>query len=131
LTGTENGEFSGFYDFDLPVTKDDKSSLFYKITWRSESVMRSNSSELDFVSLYGMTNPFEDFAETYTYYRLHGAEFRKLAKKNYKLWRKYKFMKKYVFAGAEFDTGGDAENLNIAERNYDSTILPFKLEMFM
>ena len=130
LKGTKNGEFSGFYDFEVPVTKDDASSLFYKISWKSETEKRSNSKELDFVSQYAATDPFEDFAETYTFYRLHGAEFRKLAKSNYLLDRKYRFMKKYVFANAEFGLT-DTAQVSVGQRNYDSTVIPFDLEEFI
>lgn len=121
-----NNENSGFYDFDVPVSTDDASLIFYKISWLSDKKQNQDSVELDFVSLYAMTDPFEDFAETYAYYRLHGSEFRQLAETNYKLRQKYSFMETYVFEGEEFMTQSAAsENVNIYRRNYDVTVLPY------
>lgn len=131
LIGFETENLSGFYDFGVPVTADDASSLFYKITWDSETEMKSEISEVDFVSLYAMSDPFEDFAETYTYFRLHGSEFRKLVQSSEMLRKKYEFMKWYVFDGREFGELEDREDINIWERNYDVTILPFPLKNFL
>jgi hypothetical protein len=124
LTGSPRASFSGFYDFDIPVSADDASALFYKITWNSEKERTAKTSEIDFVSLYAMTDPFEDFAETYTYYRLHGAEFRKLLQGSEPLRKKYEFMKWYVFSGEEFGEFVDREDINIWVRHYDVTVLP-------
>lgn len=117
---------SGFMDFDIPVAADDPSAMFYALTWDNEKQMKSGASYLDFVSLYAMTDPFEDFAETYTYYRLHGAEFRKLAEFNETLAQKYDFMRLHVFDGREFGTSTYGE-VEVFKRSYDVTVLPFPL----
>lgn len=134
LKGTRSDgltNFSGFHDFDIPVPADDPSSYFFDISWTSEKNMRPESAELDFVSLYSMTDPFEDFAETYAYYRLHGPDFRKLAETNEKLAKKYEFMKIQVFGGEEFNGYKSPKNLNLTRRNYDATVLPFPLKSFL
>lgn len=130
LVGFDETSMSGFYDFGTPVLDDDASALFYKIAWDSETEMKDFASEVDFVSLYAMTDPFEDFAETYTYFRLHGAEFRKLIQTSDFLKKKYDFMKWYVFSGREFGGDENREDIDIWERNYDVTILHFSLKAF-
>lgn len=129
LKGSADGSKSGFYDFDEPVKTDDPSSKFYQISWNSESEMKDDAVDLDFVSLYAMSDPFEDFAETYAYFRLHGPEFRKLLDSSSMLREKYEFMKNEVFGGEEF--GGIEKNLNIWARGYDVTVLPFSLRTFL
>lgn len=124
LRGSPNADLSGFYDFDDPVPADDASSIFYKIAWNSEKEKAAETYEVDFVSLYAMTDPFEDFAETYTYYRLHGSAFRKLTQTSGRLRKKYEFMKWYVFDGEEFGEFEDREDINMWVRHYDVTVLP-------
>ncbi len=102
----------GFKDGDLPVYETDPSLLFYRISWASETERLKNASNLDFVSGYAMQDPFEDFAETYTFYRLHNLSFRALTAKNDALARKYAFMRDMVFAGETFKTG-KAEDLRL------------------
>lgn len=123
LFGT-SGIGSGFYDFETPIYTDDPSLYFYKISWSSEKIQRQNSTSLDFVSLYAATDPFEDFAETYTYFRFHGPEFRHLVKFNSALRQKYDFMKNYVFYGQEFGNVNNQIDMNVWTRNYDVTVLP-------
>lgn len=124
LTGSRSAGFSGFRDFEKLVAADDPSALFYKISWVSESKKKSVTSKLDFVSIYAATDPFEDFAETYTYYRWHGAEFRALAKSNTVLNEKYEFMKLSVFSGQEFGDLTKEIVMDTAKRHYDVTVLP-------
>lgn len=132
LKGTDENAESSFKDFDVPVLADDTSATFYAISWNDESAKKSDSNSLGFVSIYAATNPFEDFAETYAYYRLHGAEFRKLKGSSAMLREKYEFMKLNVFGGTEFGFKEADENatkkINIWLRNYDVTVLPFSLQ---
>ena len=48
------------------------------------------------ISKYGMTSPYEDFAETFTTYRYNGKGLQELCPE------KYEFMKQNVFNGVEF-----------------------------
>lgn len=131
LVGLDTSDWSGFYDFDTPVPSSDNSSLFYEICWDSETGRKTEAGRLDFVSGYSMTDPFEDFAETYAYYRLHGPEFRKLASVDTALSKKYEFMKSYVFDSQEFGASEEKTKINTLKRNYDVTILPFSLKDFL
>lgn len=131
LIGEDTSSSSGFYDFDDPVALDDLSLTFYKISWTSETSRKTDTTELDFVSTYATTDPFEDFAETYTYYRLHGPEFRELAVADTALASKYDFMRDAVFEGKEFGVDSKDIAVDIWQRNYDVTVLPFpKAELF-
>lgn len=130
--GNSQSDNSSFYDFDVAVKIDDPSLLFYEISWESDTAKKQEATELDFVSLYAATDPFEDFAETYTYYRLHGPEFRKLTASSRALQEKYEFMKTFVFEGQEFGAlEASEEKINILHRFYDVTVLPFSLGDFL
>lgn len=133
-TGVFNGNFwageSKFHDGKNPIYNDDLSLEFYQLSFEDEKTRKKTSSDLDFVSGYAMSDPFEDFAETITYYRLHGLEFKKLMKNNSILKKKYNFMKEKVFNNAEFDTGNLNNIADSTKRNYDTTILDYNLTNF-
>lgn len=112
---------SGFVDRKNYVPADDPSTDFYRISWRNSNVKRIESKRSDFVSGYAMTNPFEDFAETFLFYRYHGDKFRALAEKSVALQKKYTFMRETVFYGEEFQSGKDYTFLN---NIWDATLLP-------
>jgi len=101
LTGKSKKK-SEFRNGRKPVSDDDPSLEFYKISWENEKTRRQNSNMLDFVSGYAMTDSFEDFAESYIFFRLHGEKFRSRAKKSDSLRKKYDFFKNNVFSGNEF-----------------------------
>lgn len=124
LAGTKTAPKSRFKDFSTPIPGDDPSVLFYKISWSSETKAKFGSSALDFVSGYASSDPFEDFAETYTLYRLHGDEFRQLMSTSERLMQKYNFMKRIVFGGKEFGEDQSAEAVDLSTRTFDVTILP-------
>jgi hypothetical protein len=86
--------------------------------------MNVNSQDLDFVTGYAKTDPFEDFAETYNFYLLHGAQFKEMAKTNKQILRKYLYMKYYIFAGKEYNNDPYTSVLTAA-RYYDSTRLTY------
>lgn len=128
-TGTPRAGRSEFMDGNIPVYNDDLSLRFYRISWENETRMRPGAQKTDFVTGYAMTNPFEDFAETYNFYILHGNRFRQMAMYNNQLWRKYMFMKYYIFRGIEFDNDSSVE-VDYFTRNYDSTILDYDINSF-
>ena len=74
-----------------------------------------------------MTDPFEDFAESFIFYVLHGADFRFLKKESSVLAAKYDFLKNVLFAGAEFDS---AITSSPGERVWDATLVDFDLGEF-
>lgn len=102
LSGSHESGESAFYDGAFPVFRDDPSLQFYEISWKNSAERKSEMSELDFVSGYAMTDPFEDFAESLLFYRLHGSSFRELAKERPVLKEKYDFFRETIFQGKEF-----------------------------
>ncbi len=124
-----NNVASVFIDYNRYLSSDDESVDFYAISWVDSSQMKRDATKMNFVSLYAMTNPFEDFAETYAMYVLHGGQFKKMAEKNNVLAEKYNFMKNNVFFGREFEN--DSAYMNSAVRVYDSTRMKFSLAKFL
>lgn len=80
----------------------DPSLGFYKLSWEDHKQKKPGVTRRDFVSGYAMASPFEDFAESYLFYRLHGEKFRSIASDSNILAAKYKFMKEQVFQNQEF-----------------------------
>lgn len=116
---------SGFVDGEVPIYKDDESLEYYEISWSDENDMRGDSERLDFVSGYGMSNPYEDFAEAYAMYVLNGEGFREFAESDNEIKAKYLFMREVVFNGVEYDLGEMAVNSDL--RGYDVTVLPYRI----
>lgn len=128
-TGLLQGHFyagkSRFYDGKNPLYRDDISLPFYNLSW-SATASKKTDDPLQFVSQYADTDPFEDFAETYVYYLLHGPEFRYLTAFDPILAQKYEYMKQYVFQKEYY---ADSFSLPvISERTYDITKLPYSLK---
>lgn len=134
-TGVINGNWldgkSEFMDGSKPVYANDPSTFFYRLSFRTDKSLKPDADEKDFVSGYAMTDPFEDFAESYAYYVLHGDEFRKLARYNKVLKRKYRYIKYTVFDGVEFSDDRNVERLNVLLRKFDVTVLDYDMERFL
>lgn len=120
---------SGFMDGKKVVYEDDPSVEFYRLSWIDENTRRLDSKAEDFVSGYAMSDPFEDFAEAYAYYILHGNEFRALAQHNEVLQQKYDYLKTTVFHGNEYDNG-EEEEVDVEQRHFDVTVLPYDMAKF-
>ncbi len=131
LTGNFWSGKSEFMDGQNPVYNDDPSLKFYRISFTNEKIIKSTASKEDFVSGYAMTDPFEDFAETFNFYVLHGREFRAMKVDNYALNQKYNFMKDKIFGGHEFGFDTINSSYNLASRAYDSTLIAFNLNNFI
>jgi hypothetical protein len=56
----------------------------------------------DFVSGYAMTNKYEDFAETFTYFVMHNQDFLTKSQDSDILAQKYNFFSEYVFPDNSF-----------------------------
>lgn len=123
LQGESTLEHEVFSTPKHTVQRDDKSVKFYALSWKNPETHKSNTERKDFVSGYAMTNIYEDFAESYAFYVLHGDKFRALMQDSFVLRRKYHFMKYFVFDGAEFQT---EKTLDMAYQNtiFDTTLLP-------
>jgi len=71
---------------------DDASLLFYGLSRDTEKIRKASSTQKDFCSGYGMTNPFEDFAECFNLYLHHNRLFQFFASQSSILRKKYNFM---------------------------------------
>ena len=80
----------------------DISTKFYNISWASTKIKKINQVSSDFVSWYSMTNKYEDFAESFTYYILHNRDFLERTKQSIILKEKYDFFSEYIFKNKEF-----------------------------
>lgn len=128
IAGTETSGQSEYMDGGIPIYNDDPSIEFYSLDFKDEKKRKEDVSSMDFVSGYAMSDPFEDFAESYAYYVLHGDEFREIAVSNDILQKKYDYLKDEVFKGKEYFNGnGKADP---AVRNYDVTVLPYEMNKF-
>ena len=129
VTDASFGVDSQFFDGVSYVSTSDPSFYFYSIAWDDAKNKRAGMGDTSFVTGYAMSDPFEDFAETYTYYILHAKEFRAMAQSNDTLAQKYLFIKNTVFSGKEFDTG--REGISVTERQWDATRVPYNLTAFL
>ncbi len=110
----------------------DTSNKFYEISWNSTKVMKQSAKPNDFVSWYSMTNKYEDFAESFTYYVLHNKDFAEKAKKSNILMKKYVFFKHYVFRKWEFEQIDFNEpNKEILDYYRDITKIDFSYEKLL
>ena len=105
ITGSPNSFKSVYKDGPNPIFVDDLSVQFYNYSWLDNYQHKPSVNRLDFVSGYAMTDPFEDFAESFIYYTFHNQEFQLLAQNNQVLQQKYDFIKNYVFDGKDLKTG--------------------------
>ena len=130
LGETSQKKTSGFIDGKKPVYETDPSLDFYRISWENDKTRKKTAGNQDFVSGYAMTDPFEDFAESYVYYILHNKDFKSKTQNSDNLLAKYEYMKNTVFDGEEFETGEYlTENLN--RQPWDITVLSYSLSAFL
>lgn len=123
LTGVSASK-SSFSDFGTIVKADDPSVDFYSLSWKNETTKLSNSKNADFCSLYGKTDPFEDFAECYIFYVLQPSQFEKNAKSSEVLSKKLAFIKEQVFNGAKII---ESSKTFVKSQVYDNTKLTHAL----
>lgn len=91
----KNSSFTEYWYLKFPI--DDPSINFYKISWLSENIRKTNSSYKDFVSWYSMTNPFEDFAECFNMYVNNYEYFKKVKQSNLSLELKFDYIEKIIW----------------------------------
>jgi len=129
MEGTADAGESAFRDGGNPVNNDDPSLDFYTLDFENEKTLKEDATAWDFVSGYAMADPYEDFAESYAYYILHGNEFREIAKFNQVLQAKYDYLKNRVFNGKEYFNGSKGKTEAFL-RHYDVTVLPYDMNKF-
>jgi hypothetical protein len=130
LSEADKKNVSEFKDGKRPVYEGDPSLNFYRISWDDDKTRKKTAGNMDFVSGYGLTDPFEDFAECYVYYVLHNKEFKSKTQTSEQLLQKYNYMKNTVFQGWEYDTGTYIKD-GLKRRPWDITVLSYDLENFL
>lgn len=102
---------------------DDQSLAFYAISWANENTLRSRMTSEDFVSGYGMSNPFEDFAECHNMYLYHRDVFAYMASSSRVLQQKYDYFDRMYQTqklSANFNPT-DLTTLDVGFRPWDTT----------
>lgn len=122
-----SGAVGSFTDGSYEIPESDLSTEYYRISWINTKTKRLSSQREDYVSGYASTDPFEDFAESFDFYVLHGADFRALTKESSTLEAKYDFLREQIFFGVEFDSRRVTES---GKRVWDVTLLKFDLAEF-
>lgn len=132
FTGNSFAGASNFKDGSKTIYNDDKSLEFYTISWDSDTKKKKEATSEDFVSGYAESDPFEDFAESFIMYVLHGKQFKKIALYNNALGEKYTFMRDQVFKGTEFLSNEESETLNYgSSRPWDATLEKYDFEQYL
>ena len=93
LQWTSKTKDKNYTEFKKIVFADNDPSLaFYKLSRDNEAIRKSTAKKQNFCSIYGMTDPFEDFAECFNLYLNHNKLFKFLAQKDTILGKKYNFL---------------------------------------
>lgn len=77
-----------------------------------------------------MTNQYEDFAETYTYFLLHNEDFAFRSLSNVTLQKKYDFMRTYIY-GSNIFTLSSYSTQQIKDYYWDITKIPIDVKKFL
>ncbi|MCK9467047.1 MAG: hypothetical protein M0P94_01850 [Candidatus Absconditabacterales bacterium] len=124
IRGFSNQKDGNYTEFGKRVFEiDDPSIVFYKLSWQNEKIRKSNATKEDFCSSYGMTDPFEDFAECHNLYLNHNAIFAYRAQNNEIMKQKYNFIANLYGGKYLFDSSTDLNKakLNGNWRPWDTT----------
>ncbi len=126
-------EFSHFIDlyFLKKEVFTDISDYFYNISWQSTKVLKAGIQQSDFVSGYAMTNKYEDFAESLTYFILHNEDFIIKSQDSELLKAKYNFFTNYLFRKKEFIWTDFSIDNKISLYYRDITKIDISLENFL
>jgi hypothetical protein len=117
-----HGVASSYVDGGRIIYANDPSATFYAHSW-SDSVSISKQAS-SFVSGYSMSDPFEDFAETWAAFVLQKNYFKHRADQDSILASKYDFVLQ-SFGLLEFESGSGV----YSTLPYDITLLPFDLQV--
>lgn len=122
LQWTSNKKSQIFTEFNKEVfSLDDPSLDYYKYSRASETVRKSWMTKEDFCSWYGMSDPFEDFAECHNLYLNHHDYFRKIANNNFTIKSKYNYMSNLYGWKYINDSEARYENRENSYRVWDTT----------
>lgn len=109
----------------------DLSDNFYDISWSETKILHTGSDKKDFVSGYAMSNKYEDFAESFTYYILYNNDFREKMRQSKNLEKKYDFFSQYIFRNDEFKKTNFRSEEKLADYYWDTTKISFLVKNFL
>ena len=125
----ELAHFIDIYFLEKKVLQD-ISDEFYNISWRETKIIKPWQSQADFVSGYAMTNKYEDFAESFTYYLLHNEDFLRKTLSSERLSAKYDFFDTVIFKKKFHDTDFSVGN-TVQEYYRDITKIDIDVEKLL
>lgn len=96
-----SGEKSAFYDGEYRLYTQDPSVKYYQLSWANNYDRTADQD--GFASTYGMTDPFEDFAEAFALYVMQNQTFQNWQRANGVLAQKYAFLQN-VFNNRTFQS---------------------------
>jgi hypothetical protein len=126
----EFAHYLDLYYFQKKVFSD-MSDFFYNISWEWVNIIKPWLVWNDFVSGYSMTNKYEDFAETFTYYVLHNNDFLEKSENSEILKKKYDFFDKYLFRDWDFKWTNFSSWDKIKSYYRDTTKIEYSLVDFL
>ena len=126
----EFAHYIDLYFFDLKKWND-ISDKFYQISWNDTKILKEWQTQRDFVSWYAMTNKYEDFAESFTYYIIANEDFAQKTESSEILKQKYDFFSKYLFKNWFLKNTKFTKNLIIRDYYRDITKLKLDLKNFL
>lgn len=112
------------------VGGDDTSKYFYSVSWENPKILKEGMKKDDFVSGYAMTNQYEDFAESFTYYVFQNDEFKNKSLNSPILFNKYTFFSEYIFQNNEFKNTNFSLD-RVRDYYWDVTKIHINLEKFL
>ena len=108
----------------------DPSEEFYSASWDTYKVKKKGAKLSNFVSGYALSNKYEDFAESFSFFVFHNAEFKRRARTDATLARKYAFFADRVFEKDEF-AGTDFGSEKVKAYFWDSTKLAINPKKYL
>ena len=126
-------EFAHYIDI-YSLNRDDwkdVSNEFYNISWNSTKTIKGWLKQKDFVSGYSMTNKYEDFAESLTYYVLHNRDFLEKSINSNTLRKKYNFFNLILFKSEIFKNTDFSEKNKVKNYYRDITKIDFSRKNFL
>lgn len=112
----------GSHHYDL--TRHTDRSVFARISWQTDDIKKPDAQLIDFVSGYALTNSYEDFAESVTFFLLFEREFFERAQKSAILMQKYQHIQQ-IFAPTGRDVLTSYASGALAMYHWDTTRIPF------
>lgn len=119
LSKYKDQTFTEFWKTKFSI--DDPSLEYYRYSRESEKVRKAESKKSDFCSGYGMTNPFEDFAECHNLFLNNKSLFEKMTAESPVMKKKYNFLANLF--DAKVLTDNEQSLLYAQRRPWDTTVI--------